>query len=218
MTRTALSITAGVIVALLAIAGVVVYTVPVFTVDRVEVEGAGHVSQEQVEQASGLTIGENLVRVDAQQAATGIAGLPWVKSVTVERAFPSTVHVELTERTAVAYTDSTDGPHLIDAEGEEFIIDTPPAEAVELTGGESGSENWRGAVAVLAALPADLRAQAQTLDTADKYNYVFRLKDDRIITWGANEDNANKARAFAAVLKMEGQEWNISNPELVSSK
>ncbi len=46
------------------------------------------------------------------------------------------------------------------------------------------------------------------------------MKDGRTVTWGANNgdaDNANKARAFASVLKMDGQNWNISNPELVTS-
>ncbi len=33
-----------------------------------------------------------------------------------------------------------------------------------------------------------------------------------------SEDNANKALAFETVLKLEGQNWNISNPELVTSK
>ena len=47
---------------------------------------------------------------------------------------------------------------------------------------------------------------------------TFHLKDERTVFWGASEDNANKALAFETILKMEGQNWNISNPELVTSK
>ncbi|APT92232.1 hypothetical protein CPHO_04255 [Corynebacterium phocae] len=207
----------GVLLTLVALGGLV-YAVPVFKVSEVAVEGASHLSHEAVVEATGAQMGENLVRFSASDAAAGVAQLPWVKTVTVERHFPGTVEVVLTERDAVAYTQSPEGPHLIDSDGLEFVIDVPPAEAVELRGGGPASQNWEGAIDILAALPPQLRSQAEFLETEDKFNYLFHLKDGRTVIWGAAEDNANKARAMAAALKLEGGELNVSNPELVTTR
>ncbi|HCG2962747.1 TPA: FtsQ-type POTRA domain-containing protein [Corynebacterium striatum] len=209
------AIVAG-ILAVLVLAAAAVWLFPVFKVSSFEVQGNSHVDAAQVEESSGVAVGENLVRVDARAAASGVAQLPWVKSATVSRAFPSTLYIEVIEHEAVAFRE---GNLLIDAEGKEFTTDTPPEGAVEITGSaEPGSQEIRDAVDVLAALPQNLRAQVKSLEVKDAYSMTFHLKDERTVFWGASEDNANKALAFETVLKMEGQNWNISNPELVTSK
>ncbi|ART20940.1 cell division protein FtsQ [Corynebacterium striatum] len=209
------AIVAG-ILAVLVLAAAAVWLFPVFKVSSFEVQGNSHVDAAQVEESSGVAVGENLVRVDARAAASGVAQLPWVKSATVSRSFPSTLDIELIEHEAVAFRE---GNLLIDAEGKEFTTDTPPEGAVEITGSaEPGSQEIRDAVDVLAALPQNLRAQVKSLEVKNAYSMTFHLKDERTVFWGASEDNANKALAFETVLKMEGQNWNISNPELVTSK
>lgn len=209
------AIVAG-ILAVLVLAAAAVWLFPVFKVSSFEIQGNSHVDAAQVEESSGVAVGENLVRVDARAAASGVAHLPWVESATVSRAFPSTLDIEVIEHEAVAFRE---GNLLIDAEGKEFTTDTPPEGAVEITGSaEPGSQEMRDAVDVLAALPQNLRAQVKSLEVKNAYSMTFHLKDERTVFWGASEDNANKALAFETVLKLEGQNWNISNPELVTSK
>lgn len=208
----------GVLAVLLMLVGVA-FAVPVFKLETIDVQGAKMVSPEQVQEATGLQEGENLLRIDARAAAEGVAQLPWVHVVSVKRSLPSSVNVTIEERVAVAYIDQPDGPHLIDAFGREFIIEIPPEGAVRLVGGESGSDNWKHAIEIAAALPVELRQQAAEIEAHDAFNYVIIMKDGRRVVWGASEDNADKARALATVMKMESdaREWNISNPELVSS-
>lgn len=209
----------GTLVALAVIAGAVVWLSPVFQVSQYSIRGAEHIEQSRVEEATGVRVGDNLVRVDARDAAAGVAKIPWVKSATVRRDFPSTLVVEVTEREAVAFRESADGPHLIDANGEEFIIDTPPEQAVKITGDvKADSPEMADAVEVASAVDADIRAQVDHLEVKGPYSFVFYLKDQRTVEWGANEDNANKALAFATVLGQEGKDWNISNPQLVSRR
>ncbi|AMO92536.1 cell division FtsQ family protein [Corynebacterium simulans] len=216
MTKKTIAVSLTGLVAVVVLAAVAVWMFPVFKVSSFEVQGISHVDAAQVEEASGVAKGENLVRVDARAAASGVARLPWVKSATVSRSFPSTLSVEVTEHEAVAFRDKN---KLIDAEGEEFAEDTPPEGAVEITGSaEPGSEEMSDAVEVVAALPQPLRAQVKSLEAKNAYSMTFHLKDDRSVFWGASEDNANKALAFETVLKMEGGQWNISNPELVTTK
>ena len=172
------------------------------------------------EEASGVAKGENLLRVNAREAASGVAGLDWVDSVTVSRDFPSTLTINVSEHKAVAFVKRDNKPYLIDDKGEEFTSAEPPAGAVEVTGSvDSGSPQTQDAVRAIAALSDDVRNQVAKLEVAGEYSLTFTTKDDRRIFWGASDSNdEDKAHAFATVLKMEGREWNISNPELVTTR
>ena len=172
-----------------------------------------------MEQASGVPKGANLARLDAREAAQGVAEIPWVESATVSRAFPSTVHIEIVEHEAVAFVRDGDSTVLVDNHGKEFVEAEAPPEAVEITGHtDSGSPEMQAAVDAVAALPAPIREKVSALEVKDRYSLTFRTKDNKTIFWGASEDNKNKAIAFEDVLKLEGESWNISNPSLVTRR
>src|SRR5699024_3508368 len=113
------------------------------------------------------------------------------------------------------YVDADDGPHLIDTDGREGIIDQPAADAVEIAG-EWDPETLSEPVDVITAMPEELRRTIGRVDVVEPYVMPVYMDDGRTIRWGANEDNEDKARALATVLQMEGDNWNISNPSLVS--
>ena len=71
---------------------------------------------------------------------------------------------------------------------------------------------------VASSISDTARPRVRALETEGKYNYKLVLDDDRVVHWGASVDNANKALALETVLQMEGGEFNISNPELVTSR
>lgn len=209
----------GVVLLVAVIAAAAVWLFPILTVKSFEVVGNDHVAAEDVEQASGVAKGSNLARLDAREAAQGVASLPWVESATVSRAFSSTVHIEITEHEAVAFVRNGGTTVLVDNHGKEFVEDEAPPEAVELTGStDSGSPEMQAAVEAVAALPAPIREKVTTLEIADRYSLTFHTKDEKTIFWGASEDNKNKAIAFEDVLKLEGESWNISNPSLVTRR
>lgn len=213
------AIAVGAVFFVALVAAAVVWLFPIFKVTSFEVEGNEHVVAEDAEQASGVAAGSNLVRLNAREAAHGVASLPWVESATVSRAFPSTVHISVVEHEAVAYVE--DGGHtvLVDDKGKEFVEDTPPKEAIQLTGRtESGSPEMQAAVDAVSALPAEVRTRVKTLEIEDTYSLTFVTEDEKTIFWGAAEDNANKAIAFEDVLQLEGESWNISNPSLVTRR
>lgn len=213
------AIAVGAVFLVALVAAAVVWLFPIFKVSSFEVEGNEHVVAEDAEQASGVAAGSNLVRLNAREAAQGVASLPWVESATVSRAFPSTVHISVVEHEAVAYVEDGGRTVLVDDKGKEFVEDTPPKEAIQLTGRtESGSPEMQAAVDAVSALPADVRKRVKTLDIEDTYSLTFVTDDDKTIFWGAAEDNANKAIAFEDVLQLEGESWNISNPSLVTRR
>lgn len=213
------AIAVGAVFLVALVAAAVVWLFPIFKVSSFEVEGNEHVVAEDAEQASGVAAGSNLVRLNAREAAHGVASLPWVESATVSRAFPSTVHISVVEHEAVAYVEDGGRTVLVDDKGKEFVEDTPPKEAIQLTGRtESGSPEMQAAVDAVSALPAEVRTRVKTLDIEDTYSLTFVTEDEKTIFWGAAEDNANKAIAFEDVLQLEGESWNISNPSLVTRR
>lgn len=208
------------VVSLLVVAAVAVgllWAFPILRVSQVEVRGANNLPAEQVQEATGIQEGENMLRVDVAAAATAVAESPWVRTVTVSRSWPDTITVELAERDAVLFQNEADGAHLIDPDGTTFAVGEPPPEAVEVTGGAADDREALADVAeVVASVPPDLRAQVERVEVPSAAEITFVMGDGRTVYWGANEENHDKALAMATVLGREGQEWNISNPAMVT--
>lgn len=216
MRRKAARVVASV-AALAGLAAIVPFT-PAMPVSGIEVEGNHALDASRVEELTGIETGTPMGRVDVRQAAEQVAADPWVKSVTVKRDWPSNVDVAVEERTAVAYITQQDGAHLIDSDGKDFVVAEPPAEAVELVGAQVGDqEALRGAVSVAASISDSSRGQISSIEVGT-YTYELRTVDGRTVVWGAPEDNENKALALETVLQMDGQQFNIANPQLVTSR
>ena len=209
----------GVSLLVLAAIGAAMPFTPMMPVHGVNVDGNVALTPEEVEELTGIAPETPIGRVDVRAAAEGVAGNPWVKSATVKRDWPSAIQVDVEEYTAVAFVALDDGTHLIDAEGKDFLVADPPPGAMELVGpGIEDEEGKRAAVEIAASISEKARGQVEALDARGPYEYVLRLREGCTVVWGAAEDNANKALALESVLQMEGTEFNISNPELVTSR
>lgn len=205
------------VVIVAVIAAVVVLATPVFSVRDYNVEGNSHTAPEQVVEAAGVPEGTNLARADVASAAQGVAGLPWVKSVTVTRGWPSSLNVSITEHQAVAYVEEDDGTHLINADSAEFAIDQAPPEALKIVGDARDDEAARkNAVDIAASIPEELRLEVEAINAKDPYNFELELNDGRLVVWGAAEHNHDKSLALDTVLKREGQRFDISYPSQVA--
>lgn len=215
MSRRAIAVVIGCITLIAAVVAVLPFT-PAMPVDAVSVEGAVNLPAEEVEALSGIEAGTPLGRVDVRGAAHRVAGNPWVDSATVKRQWPNAVDITVVEHTPVAWLDQSGEPHLINSEGKDFVIAQPPVGAVQLTG--IGDEQMREAVEVAAAITDPARPQVRELTTDGAHNFVLKVEGDRTVVWGAAEDNRNKALALETVLQLPGQSFNISNPELVTSR
>ena len=191
---------------------------PLVAVRDVQVEGTETLSSDEVKSLAGIEPGTPMGRVPIHQAAENIAANPWVKTVTVSRSWPSTVAVEIAEHLPVAFVEQPDGTHLIDSEGKDFIIAQPPAGAIELRSASvDDREALADAVAIAASISDHARGEVAAMECRPN-NFELLTKDGRRVFWGASEDNENKAIALEAVLQMEGREFNISNPALVTSR
>lgn len=200
-------------VVLVAVGGAAVWFFPVLRVQAIEVTGAAQTGEEAVVAATGITRGQNLMRVDQGGAAAAVTELPWVKRATVARRLPSTIAVDVVEREAVAYRNDPEGPVLVDADGVAFVRGTPPADAVRVGGADDAAGAF---IEVAAALDPETRSQVEEVTGPDSLEITLRLRDGRTVYWGASEDNHDKAIATRTVLGQVGEHWDVSNPSLVT--
>lgn len=89
-----------------------------FTVANVLVEGRVYTDPEVLLGLVNIQKGDPLLGFDPDAARSQIERISWVKSVLVERRFPDTVYVGLTERTPLALWQKDKKLHLIDTEGK----------------------------------------------------------------------------------------------------
>ncbi|HMR80250.1 MAG TPA: FtsQ-type POTRA domain-containing protein [Polyangiaceae bacterium] len=111
-------------------------TTPRFAIRSVEIQGATKRSEDQILTLMNTKVGDNIFALDTVLAETRVLEDPWIKEVKISRDLPSTLRVELKERSAVALASVGDQVYLITRSGEPFkrLEDGDPYDLPVLTG------------------------------------------------------------------------------------
>ncbi|MFE2959680.1 cell division protein FtsQ/DivIB [Nocardia tengchongensis] len=219
-TRVRIGVLVGAV--LLIAFGLVAWFTPLLSVRTVDVEGLAAVPEEQVLQALQVPDGLSMLRLDTDAMAEQVSQLPKVRSVRVQRVFPSTVRVTVAERTPVLYFDSPDGAHLLDCDSVEFAIEPPAPGVPKLVTDHPGGTDavTKAAVAVMAAIPVPLRDQVGVgaVVARSVSDIALELRDGRTVLWGGTVDSARKAAVVGPLLSQPGKVFDVSSPNLVTVK
>lgn len=120
---------------LLVAAAVVLACVVFFRVNSVEVEGNVRYTAEDIIEASGIQIGDNLIGLSRSRVSAAICTqLPYVENVSIKKVLPDRVVLEVLERVAAASVDSAEGRWLISAQGKLLEKDDGSVQTVSITG------------------------------------------------------------------------------------
>lgn len=96
---------------------------PLLDVDRLVVRGATRSGATAVEVATGIARGEAMASLDLEAAGRAVERVPWVAAATVERQWPGTVLVKVSERTPVALVGAQEGRWVVvDARGRQLTV------------------------------------------------------------------------------------------------
>ncbi len=96
-----------VVVAVLGIGGFALSSSGAFKVEKVTVSGANHISSEDLTQLAAVPEGTTLLNVDANGISSRLTSNAWVKSASVDRVFPDTLNLSITEREISAVVSVT---------------------------------------------------------------------------------------------------------------
>jgi cell division protein FtsQ len=206
------------IAVLVTIAGlgyIVIFT-STFGARSINVVGAKTIPADTVRAAAAIEPGKPLVRLDTDEVAARVGKLPKVFSVEVSRSFPSTVEITIVERTPVAKVSSAVGVHLVDGTGLDYetVKQAPPGlPELMVTAVKPDDPATRAAVAVLSAIPQQLRAQVAAVTAKTPGNVQLTLADERTVKWGSADNSQRKAAVLAPLLTRPGKTYDVATPD-----
>ena len=183
---------------------------PLLDVDRVQVEGAAHLSAAQVRAATGVKDGAPLLFVDTATVRHRLEQLPWVEHARVQRVYPATVRVTVTEYQPAVFVRTGTSVVLIASNGHAIVHvaarargrqgDPRCARAAPVDGELLSPPEAAG---VVAQLPRPLADQVVAVDIADA-GIALDLVRGGSIRLGRATDLDAKAAAALAVLARRG--------------
>lgn len=193
---------------LLLVGGIwLVYFSSVVTATAVDVSGNTTLSAARVERVANAPLGGPLVRVDLRAIQARVESIPAVRSVSVSRSWPHTVHIEVVERVPVAVVSRGVGLQAVDLDGVLFgSYARPPADLpVIRTAPNVRTEALAEAARVIGSLRSDIAARVEHVDVETVDRIRLRLTDGITVMWGSAQDSAQKAEVLAVLLQQAGR-------------
>ncbi|WP_081604224.1 cell division protein FtsQ/DivIB [Gordonia malaquae] len=200
----------------------VAYYSPLMSVRSVDVVGTAAVDRNEVLRLANAPQGVPLLQVDTGAIADRIAVLPAVEEVKVERSYPSTLTIEVTERTPVATLDWQGGIGVMDRLGMVYLtfadrkaVPKTFARLPILAVPNPGSKDpaTLAALTVAQELPEWLRSRTTTIEASSPADITLIMASKRRVIWGDAERTDDKAEALQSALKVNGDTYNVSSPE-----
>jgi len=169
--------------------------------------------------AARVPVGSSLVTVPVEAIERRVAALAAVARVRVERLWPHTVVIAVTERVPVAVAVDAGGDELLDRSGVAFAaVGAPPRGlpivAISQPVPGPGAEAAVAAIRVWAGLPAALRAQVTRIDAASADDVSLQLTASRLVVWGSADQMKAKLAALTALLTQRARVYDVSTPSI----
>jgi cell division protein FtsQ len=186
-------------------------------VRQVEVSGVRGAERQAVAALVEVPEGTPLVRVDTEAVEARVRTRITVAEVSVRRAWPSTLLVEVVPRTAAIVVRNPRGQlEVVDATGVAFgVVTKAPKDVpvVTATGSRGTSaEAMRTALTVVEALPEDLADDVSAVEVSSADLVTFTL-GKRTIVWGGADDAERKVAIVQALLDTRAEVIDVSAPD-----
>jgi cell division protein FtsQ len=207
--------TAGISVVVVGL-GLLLYFTPIMAARSTVITGLGVITKEEVEQAAAVRPDTPLLQVDTDAVAERVATIRRVASARVQREYPSTLRITITERAPVVAKDYPDGPHLFDRDGVDFAAAPPPPGLPYLDADHPGPSDppTKAALEVLTALRPEVFSQVSRVAAPSVASITLTLNDGREVIWGTTDRTEEKALKLGALLTQPGTTYDVSSPDL----
>ncbi len=202
-----------------------------FNVNKIEISGNSRVSSDKILKLSGLSLKDNIFRVDTSLTGKRVTAEPWIRGAIVSRALPLTVKITVTERQPRAVFFSGSIYYLLDTEGAvistglaptpgmPLIKDAPPSIAPE-TGEKVRESSVKNALAVIAALDKDILADIGWVSAPTIDGLALHLNSGPVVMYGKADMNKQKNYAIKVIkteATNEGKVWQYIDVRVPSN-
>ncbi len=184
-------------------------------VANVNIEGNVRKTDEEIIALSGIESGDHMWFFSTKTAAKQIESDPYIQFSTVERSYPNTVNITVSERAAAAVIQSVSAYAVIDASGYVLSIDDASSynDIMSVSGmGASGykvgtylgDENDFMARTLLSILDAmkqsGIKDEVKSLDISNPMSIEMVMKSGISVHMGQSDDAQKKFEKLALVL------------------
>jgi len=194
---------------------VALWRAPLFPVQQVIVTGNRHLTTDAIIGRAEIPSGTTLPRLPRARIEQRLSLDPWIAAVEVDRDYPSTVRIAVTERTPAALVDmggtnlwvvSKDGYWLGPRAAEDTaaltaIRDVPSL--VPTSGAAVSSPEVENAVAVLAGVDPALMSRVRAVSAPSVDKTALILDDDVQVFVGSSDEIGKKSQLALEILKTQ---------------
>jgi cell division protein FtsQ len=195
---------------------------PIFRARVVEIRGNEQVSDAKVRRLAGIEGSTNVVLFDRSAAVAALERDPWIARATIDRRLPSTLDVQIRERTPIAAAPAPGGFSLVADDGSRLgEVATPhrvpvivSAEPDLASAGPSQAPSDAQLVAAVRALRAMSVSVRESVDrvAVSPDGLELDLRGGVRVSYGPPIQTEEKARSLGAVLR-----WADSKGERLGS-
>ena len=210
----------GFLVLLLAgIATWLVWFSSAFAATEVRISGLSLLTEQQVTDAAAVKLGAPLAAQDVEAIRNRVAALAPVAEARVERRFPHTIEITITERTLAYVWMDGNAARWVDADGVVFH-----------EGGEAGQGTVKANIAapeqrilrdvatVVSAVAPVLGERITLLQASAVDRIEIQLSDGDTIVWGSAEQSQVKAQVLSVLLSQEASVYDVSAPHAPTTR
>ena len=187
-----------------------------FIAQEVTITGNSRLSIEQISTAAAVPIGNSLMSINPEVISEQIEALPEIKIAIVQRGWPHTILISVTERTPIAVAATASGYNLIDSDGMNAGVVAAPPEGLLVISAQPDSAAMTSAIQALASIPAEWAITGLSAATQD--SVVANLGSGVIVTLGSGERAAEKVEVAQALIEKGYTVINVSAPDAPTVK
>lgn len=226
--RLAALILATGLVAMLAWGVVAVTRLPALAITRVEVTGNKHLDEATVRKLARVGVGSSIVWLPKRSIERRMRSHPWVNEVRVDRDFPDTVRIRVTERTpAIVVDNGGSSLWVVSADarwlGERSVAETglPVVRDVEMSdprpGARVDSAETLNALNVVAGLSDELLSMTRVISAPSIEKTALITHDDVEVFVGDATDIRMKDRIAREILRTQAGKVVYINVRVIDS-
>ena len=210
----------GFLVLLLAgIATWLVWFSSVFAATEVRVNGLSLLTEQQVTDAAAVELGGPLAAQDVDAIRGRVAALAPVAEVRVERHFPHTIEITVTERT-LAYVWMDEGvARWVDSNGIVFHEGGETTQGIVRANIAAPDQRLLKDVATVVSAVAPVLGDRITLLQASAVDRIeIQLSDGDTVVWGSAEQSHVKAQVLSVLLSQDASVYDVSAPHAPTTR
>jgi len=180
-------------------------------IDQVALSGQRFASDMDIFDAIDLTNARSLLSFDSTAARKRIEKLPWIAAASINRVFPGSLDVHVTEREPAALWRRGDREYLIDATGQVLSGVKPGTyRGLARVTGEGAGEQAQALLDLVRRYPR-IRERFEMAERVGERRWTLHLKDRVTVHLGADRE----ANAFAALSSAHGLGKLLAGHDLI---